>query len=303
MRWNGCTWSGALAAQFIPKVAVELRPNLSKLYAANSSAVVITGDLTDFKTIKKVHSACPKSATIAAGVSCQPYSKLGDRRSGMDSRASTLPGTLAAAHYLRAVVIILECVAPAGEDAYVRWQIEQFCKRTNFNRSEVVLNLQEVWPCKRLRWWCVLSAPALGKVDLQQFVPMQDLETIRHVMPCIRSWPVSEEKQLQLTPIEVEAFAGTTGTPASHCINLKSVLPCALHAWGSQLTSCPCGCRDAGLSSVRLSSKGLFGVLAVSNVQQESHNGCKYRHLHPTEAAVLCGLDPGLSWDPKCVWC
>ncbi len=295
----GALGQGALVAQFVPKVAVELRPKLAKLYASNSSAKVIVGDITELKTIQQVHEAHPKSATISAGVSCQPYSRLGDMRSGMDSRASTLPATLAAAHYLRAVVIILECVAPAGDDGYVRWQIEEFCKRTNFNRSEVLLNLQDVWPCKRLRWWCVLSAPALGKLELQPFVQMKDLETIRHVMSHIRAWPSSEEKQLQLTPIEMEAFEGPSGSPAGHCINLKGVLPCALHAWGSQLTACPCGCRESGLSAARLASKGLFGVLTESKSDAHESSRCKFRHIHPVEAAVLCGLDPGLVWDPQ----
>ena len=295
----GALGQGALAAQFVPKVAVELRPNLAKLYASNSSAKVITGDITEFRTIKQVHEALPASATISAGVSCQPYSRLGDGKSGQDSRASTLPATLAAAHYLRAVVIILECVAPAGDDAYVRWQIAEFCKRTNFSRSEIVLDLQDVWPCKRQRWWCVLSAPALGSLDLKPFVPMQDLETIRHVMPQICRWPSYEEKQLQLTPIEAEAFADSKGSPASYCINLKGILPCALHAWGSQLTACPCGCRESGFSSARLVNKGVFGVLAESKSSHDGINEGKFRHLHPIEAAALCGLDPKLVWDSQ----
>ena len=276
---------------------MELRPTLAKLYSANSSAKVIVGDITEFSTIQRVHAAHPYSATISSGISCQPYSRLGDGGSGGDTRAATLPATLAAAHYLRAVVVILECVAPAGEDGYVKWHVEQFCKRTNFNRSEVILNLNEVWPCRRQRWWCVLTAPALGRIDLKAFVPMEDLATVRHVMPVIKEWPADDEKQLQLTPIEVEAFAGTSGSPAGHCVNLKGVLPCALHAWGSQLTACPCGCRENGFSSARLTSKGLFGVLAVSKLNCEKQQGSTYRHLHPTEAAALCGLDAGLVWD------
>ena len=292
----GALGQGALAAQFVPRVAVELRPTLAKLYAANSSASVIVGDITEFETIKKVYEAHPKSATISAGISCQPYSKLGDEKSGRDSRASTLPATLAAAHYLRAVVVILECVAPAGEDAYVRWHVEQFCRRTNFSCSEIVIDLQEVWPCKRKRWWCVLSA--LGKLELQSFFPMKDLESIRHVMPSIKAWPKHEESQLRLTPIETEAFAGVSGTPSSYCINLKSVLPCALHAWGAQLTPCPCGCREVPFSRDRLVNRGLYGVLALSKDSTATHEGARYRHLHPAEAAALCGLDPVLTWDP-----
>ena len=195
----GALGQGAIAAQFVPKVAVELRPQLARLYEQNSDANVIVGDITDFKTIQQVHQAHPFSATLAAGVSCQPYPLLGDGESGQDEWASTLPATLASAHFLRAVVVILECVAPASEDPYVRWQLLQFCQRTGFHRSEVLLNLQDVWPCKRNRWWCVLTTPALGKVWLKEFPQLKDLDSVRHVMPCIRKWPREEEQQLKLT--------------------------------------------------------------------------------------------------------
>ena len=291
----GALGQGAIAAQFVPRVAVELRPQLAKLYEQNSAAQVITGDITEFQTLKRVYQAHPFSATLAAGVSCQPFSLLGDGRSGQDERASTLPATLASAHFLRAVVVVLECVAPARDDPYVKWQLQQFCQRTGFHRSEVILSLQDVWPCKRQRWWCVLTAPALGKVQLKEFMKIPDLTSIRHVMPSIREWPMDEEQQLQLTPTEVEAFAGSTGSPAGYCINMKGLLPCALHAWGSQVTACPCGCRSTGLAASRLAERGLYGVLAQSQFRCANPEECKaYRHLHPREAALLCGLDPGM---------
>lgn len=292
----GALGQGALAAQFIPRVAVELRPQLAKLYEQNCDAKVITGDITHFETLRQVYLAHPFSATMAAGVSCQPYSLLGDGRSGQDERASTLPATLAAAHFLRAVVIILECVAPASEDPYVRWQLTQFCERTGFHKNEIILSLQDVWPSKRQRWWCVLTAPALGKVPLKGFPQLLDLVSVKHVMPSIREWPQDEEQQLRLTPTEIEAFGQSSGTPASYCINMQGVMPCALHAWGSQTTACPCGCRASGLAASRLATRGLYGVLAVSQSGGTSVEGGKsYRHLHPREAALLCGLDPGLN--------
>ena len=76
---------------------------------------------------------------------------------------------------------------------------------------------------------------------------------------------------------------------------MKGVIPCALHAWGSQTTPCPCGCRATGLAPSRLASRGLYGVLAaVPDNDAMPDVGRSYRHLHPREAALLCGPDPGL---------
>lgn len=65
----GALGQGAMAAQFIPRVAVELRPQLAlaKLYEQNSEAKVITGEITHFNTLQQVYLAHPFSATMAAG--------------------------------------------------------------------------------------------------------------------------------------------------------------------------------------------------------------------------------------------
>ena len=281
----GALGQGAIASQFRPRIAVELRPRLAE------------GDITEFDTIQKIYDLHKTSATIASGISCQPYSKLGDEKSGLDPRAQTLPATLAIAHYLRAVAVILECVEPAGTDAYVQWQVDQFCKRTGFCKSEAILHLHEIWPCRRSRWWCVLTAPAIGAARLQPFPQLMDLPTIRHIMPGSIQWDPEEEKRLCLSAIELEAFGGVSGSPDSHLLNMSGRMPCALHAWGSQLTPCPCGCRSAPLSSQRLSDRGLYGVLTVC-VREDEAQPRKFRHLHPQEAALMCGLDPLLRWGP-----
>lgn len=291
----GALGQGALAAQFRPCIAVEWRPKLAALYQKNSEAEVIVGDITEFATVRLIHEKHSTSATITSGISCQPYSKLGDGRSGLDPRSQTLPATLAIAHYLRAVAVVLECVEPASTDAYVQWHVTEFCKRTGFCRSEKVLHLHDVWPCRRSRWWCVLTAPAIGDIGLQQLPKLFDLPTVRHILPGQIQWELEEEKQLQLSAIEMEAFSTATGTPDSYMLNMSGQMPCALHAWGSQLGACPCGCRETALSSQRLANRGLYGVLTIG----QSHDMTttkKYRHMHPQEVAMLCGLDPLLRW-------
>ena len=287
---------GAKAAMFQPVVACDLRPRMLELYALNSKAKTISGDITKISTLNEVYKAHPQGTTLAAGVSCQPYSKLGDGRSGDDERSLTLPAVLAAAHFLRSMAVVLECVEPAGQDAYVRWHVDQFCLRTGFHKAETILHLHEVWPCKRSRWWCVLTAPAIGPVDLRPFPKIPDLPTVRHVFPATPAWDVDSEKALMLSAVEIEAFSTHGGGCDSHVLNFAGVMPCALHAWGSQVTPCPCGCRMAGLSASRLSSRGLHGALVRSACQEGTRIKGAFRHLHPQEAACLCGMDAGLQW-------
>ena len=135
-----------------------------------------------------------------------------------------------------------------------------------------------------------MSAPALGVFSLPTSGGFPDLPTVEHVLPSIRKWPREEETELQLSPVELEAFRVGDSAGKTYLLNKKGPMACALHCWGSQLTACPCGCRAQGLSQSRLEARGLYGVL----VESASTGGT--RHLHPQEAAALCGLDPNLKW-------
>ena len=132
---------------------------------------------------------------------------------------------------------------PAGSHGFVRWHIDQFCLRTGFHKSETILHLHEVWPCKRSRWWCILTAPLVGQVDLRPFPICTDLKIVRDVMPHVTRWNTNDENSLKLTAVEIEAFTGSTGNCAAYLLNFAGIMPCALHAWGSQVLPCPCGCR------------------------------------------------------------
>ena len=293
---------GAKASNFVPVVACELRPRMANLYQMHSDAKMVVGDITKMDVLEQIYQSHPRTTTLAAGISCQPYSILGDGKSGADPRAQTLPATLAAAHFLRSMAIILECVEPAGSDAFVRWHVDQFCQRTGFHKSETILHLHEVWPCKRSRWWCILTAPLVGQVELRPFPTCNDLKVVREVLPQIHRWKDHEEKSLKLSAVELEAFTDANGTCASYLLNFAGIMPCALHAWGSQLHPCPCGCRQTGLSPDRIKSRGLYGVLVRSIPSDKAaFDHQQFRHLHPQEAALMCGMDPCLEWgdDPR----
>ena len=286
----GALGHGAAASGFSTVVGCDIRPKMLELFTRHCSGKPVLGDICEFDTIKAIYEAYPFSCSIASGIACQPYSQLGDQRGGCDPRASTLPATLAAAFHLRAMIVIIECVGPAKDDPFVQHHIRSFCLKTGFRKSECLQDLKEVWGSKRSRWWCVLSAPAIGVVDLPSCCDFPDLPHVGNIIPKLCPWPKSAEDELALTPIEMEAFQPGGKTGANFLLNTRAPMACALHCWGSQLIACPCGCRERGLSKHRLDLKGLFAVLV------EGVKSGRTRHIHPQEAGALCGLDPCLSW-------
>ena len=286
----GALGHGALASGFHTVVGCDIRPKMLELFMKHSSGKTVLGDICKFETLQKIYEAHPYSSVIASGIACQPYSQLGDQKGGSDPRASTLPATLSTAFYLRAMVVVIECVGPAKEDPFVQHHIRMFCQKTGFHKSECVQDLKDIWGSKRNRWWCVLSAPAIGEVELSECGDFPDLSMVGCIVPKLHPWPKSAEDELALNSIEIEAFQPGGQTGVNFLLNTRAPMACALHCWGSQLIACPCGCRDSGLSKFRLDTKGLFAVLV------EGVTSKKTRHIHPQEAGALCGLDPCLTW-------
>ena len=288
----GALGAGAAACGFSPTVAVDHNSKLLGLYAAHSPAVLIHGCIGDNSTIAEIATKMPYPGTMTSGFSCQPFSNLGDQLSSCDPRSLALPQTLRAAWLLRAQIIVLECVRPAATDRFVQGEIDAFCQATGFRCSQVQLQLDEVWVSSRPRWWCVLSAPWVGSVELKGFPILTEVQTVSQIISEVLRWHDSDERQLELTPVEVAAFGADSDQVLKYLLNLRSKAPCALHAWGSQLSGCACGCRQYALSAERLASRGLFGLL----VPMVDDDKVRYRHIHPNECLALNSFDPVINF-------
>ena len=254
-------------------------------YARNSQAPVVHGDLTDPCVVGEMWTRVPGPAGICSGFSCQPFSAYGDQRAQRDPRSGTLPGTLRAAHWLQAPFVLLECVCPAGQHEWVRTVVADFCRETGFARTEVQLDTAQVWPCYRKRWWCLLTHPTLGSFQLQ---PWSADGRFQAVAQLIDNFHVSPEDldQLCLTEHELEQFQACKPL-ASFCLQVRGRMPTALHSWGSQVYSCPCGCRGA-FTEDRL-ARGISAVLVPFTGAEQD---IAFRHLHPKELALLNGYPP-----------
>ena len=119
---------------------------------------------------------------------------------------------------------------------------------------------------------------------------INDCSSIKYVMPYVIRWPFNHEHALELTQQEIEAFQVDHEDGCPYQMNRNGLLPCPLHAWGSQLRACPCRCRSGPLSTDRLMNKGLFGVVIESAFDGSGLS--RWRHIHPSECGALVGLDP-----------
>lgn len=79
-------------------------------------------------------------------------------------------------------------------------------------------------------------------------------------------WDPRDELALLLDDVECDAFGVSHDSHSKYMLNSDGIAPTALHARGSQLPACACGCRAFPLSAKRLQEKGLYGLLVHSYV-------------------------------------
>jgi len=285
---------GILPCGFHTSVAVDHNDKMLRLISNVSNVPLVLGDVGDKATICMTWKESQGSRTMTGGFSCQPFSSLGDGKSSADSRSSCLTKLLHAAFFLRVHIVVLECVAPAAQDSFVKAEIEYFCNVTGFFCTQRSMKLDQIWPCRRHRSFWVLSSPLVGEILVPELFCPHVVPSVENLIPFISPWDQNDEDALKLSEYERNVFGGNDGDFSNFLLNAKGVSPCALHAWGNQLTECPCGCRPCGLSAHRLAEKGLFGLLVQSAVDG---NGVSHiRHVHPSEAMALNGMDPTLDF-------
>lgn len=253
---------------------------------------VVCGDISSEDTIAEIATKCQGvSHTLSSGVSCQPFSTLGDQRHQADQRSISLPATLKAAVLLQSTQIIIECTRTAGDCDWVKGLLDQFCKATGYRQTQRVLHLHKSWPTKRTRWWCVLSHPSLPAPCIRDLPEIRFEPAVMHLISTMLKPPQGKEHEIELNQPEIHGFSQHKGGIQAHVMNACQCMPTATHSWGSQLCGCKCGCRRNGFSSQRLSTKGLYAVL-VPTGKVDSNEDVIFRHLLPQEVSLFNGLSP-----------
>ena len=291
----GASSIGLRKAGFVPVCGVEWQPTIARLFSKlHPDIPMIEGDICDPSTIQAVSQKVEGPFTLMAGISCQPYSRAGAQAGEADQRASTLPATCRASYILGVPLIIIECVAPARENVWVRKHLLALQQVLGYQISEVELKLEEVWGGNRHRWWMVASHPSLGISELHPFSQTSNL-VVRDLMPYVRNLEELDLTQLELTADEIQTFMELAhGHMRKYCVRMDNKLPTALHSWGQQTRSCSCGCRIGGFSRGLLLERGLFAQILPIGFSTD--NKPRWRHLHATEVALLSGMPPLQNW-------
>ena len=199
----------------------------------------------------------------------------------------TLPWGLWTSFMLGCPVVVLECVADAPKYPFVKLALQQFEEITHHVKSEVVLELNNIMPARRERWWCVLSAAWIGRITLPELPVLASRPTVSDMFEQL---PIPSSQILDnmtLKDHEIRSLAQINAPIDESIVNLHAPLPTALHSWSNQFHACPCECRNIGLSTTRLIGKGFFGVLASF---KDSADQLYYRHLTAQEVGLLNGL-------------
>ena len=231
-----------------------------------------------------------KRGTLTAGFPCQPFSKQGDKLGMKDSRSMVFEGVARAAWLMQPGLLLLECVTEAGSIPEINSVLATLASGLNFGVRTIELALEDVWPCKRHRWWAVLTIAPWLPAELKSW-PSFAFPTVRDVIPEWPVWPEHEEAQLELGGIELQAFHEPSFGGGDRVLQMNGKAPTFLHSYGSQLVACPCKCRSGGLSPARLERAGLRGVYVHSQMSNMP------RWLHPKELAVLQTIMPDIVLD------
>lgn len=258
----------------------------------NNGQKSVLGDIRHSSTIQKL--ATLQRGILSAGVSCQPWSNLGDLKGQHDERSASLPATLKAGFLLQTPAIVLECTPNAKESEWVQKQLQDFADSTGYVLKQTTLPLHTIWPAKRNRWWATLTHRMFHVGDIPELPKLAFQPNMNHLFQNMASLTPEQESELALDRYELRNFYGTPEGIGKQMVNFTKPLPTATHSWGSQLRGCPCGCRASGFNPERLEKRGLYGQLVPISGQEdfEGFKAEKMRHLHPAEVALANGADP-----------
>ena len=260
----------------------------------HQSKPIIEGDIADPATVAKVAGCIDGEHLLSGGVSCQPFSGLGDKREQHDSRSRSFPALLRMGFFLNVVAIIMECTKEVMQSEWAQKILRNFGDMTGYKVVQNVIHLHRTWPSYRTRWWAVVSHPALPQSSNPAMPDLSFEPGVIHVIPRMLKLEGNALTQIECDLYELRGFHTVKGGVHTCILNMLKPMPTATHSWGSRLTFCHCGCRSSGFSSRRLQESGLYGIVWPLNesVWMNGEEITRLRHLHPQEVSVLCGLTP-----------
>ena len=285
---------GLRACQIQTKGYVEYNTNFCQQLLNQGKMNVFEGNVAHISTVVTVARNIPDIDVLIGGVACQPFSALGDRREQKDVRSESFPGMLRMGHFLQVPFMIIECTKEVLTSPWGQQVLSAFSTKTNMKVEQQILHLHTLWPSHRTRWWAIVSPVSHDIMPIPHFPDISWEPSILHLMPVMMKISPHELKQLELDLFELRQFHASPKGISEHTLKPMKAMPTATHSWGSQLTECKCGCRSSGFSLARIQKSGLYGVLWPLHdcVKLGVEEVTKFRHLHPKEVSLLCGMSP-----------
>ena len=292
----GCLGVGLEHSGFEVVLRTDISEPMTQLASKIHASPTLCADITNDITMGKIRGKIPYSCSLAAGVSCQPFSKLGDKRQKLDPRSLTLPTVLRMTFLMRQAIVIIECVDEAMKCEWVQQVLSKFHQATGYRVQQGLLHLQNVWPARRSRWWCVISHPMIGDIPWKPLPVVVNSPILSHLLDDFQTCSPEDLQHLELDTYELNHFerAGFLNNELA----IHSQMPTSLHSCGNQLSGCPCLCRKYPFSNDRLMNGGLHGLLVrlVGEKRASYATFPRYRHIHPSELALFNGMCPNHPW-------
>lgn len=140
----GALGKGAVDAGFSVMAQNEVRSEICDFLELQQGPLIVRGDIGDTVTtvtVATIMKHVPSAGILTAGVSCQPFSRMGDRRGEADARSNCLPKVLRAAYWMQTPIIVLECVADVVKFPAFEECIRAFCGVSGIHYEHILLEL------------------------------------------------------------------------------------------------------------------------------------------------------------------
>ena len=260
----------------------------------NSAAQVFAGDLCSASDLKRFHQSLDgQPFSIFAGFPCQPFSVQGSQGSHHDPRSNVYWAVLRCIMMLQAQSAVLECTPSVYSDQGIQDGLLQIQAALDWQAHQLIFDLASQWPMHRRRWWCSLCPRSWVFPSLAPWPVSSSTSRVSSVLPSWGIWSEDHEADLQLTQVELSAYGNPAFGGDRRLASLEDTMPTILHSYGCALQSCFCGCRDRGFAMSTLQSKGLRGILVIS----ETH--LQPRFFHPMELSALLSIPPDQQWESQ----
>lgn len=235
---DACAGIGAVAAGYDACKAqvlchLEANPKFHQWLHSKTKVPCIRGDITDRRAVAEVAKHTPVSHTLSTGISCQPFSRLGDGKQGKDPRSASFPGALLMGYFLGSLAFLLDCTQEAMDSEWIQNQLMSFEKQIKHHVCQNVLHLHELWPAKRTRWWAIIAHPALAIQSIPRIPVLRLGPSIIHVIRNLLNMPADQLSQLEPTQYELRQFYFAKGGIGRSVIDMYRAMPTATHSWGS----------------------------------------------------------------------